>query len=176
MGLQRVGHDWATELNWTEVGVINIYKCYIFLLDWPLYNKQFSSFNLIKVFVLKSILSDTGIASSDLFCFPLVSDIFFHPLIFSLVCVLISLFLFLFFPLRFNLVLFFETYSSVSSFYLILCVAFYALDKIAISPSFEWVDLGSRWISLFNLASGLGCLSNLCHCPTCLLILVVLSI
>ena len=28
MGSQRVGHDWATELNWTELKV-SIYECYI---------------------------------------------------------------------------------------------------------------------------------------------------
>ena len=27
MGLQRVGHDWATELNWTEYGLYGIHKC-----------------------------------------------------------------------------------------------------------------------------------------------------
>ena len=45
MGLQRAGHDWATELNWTELKWYrgrwfshkkeqNTYKCYIFGLPW----------------------------------------------------------------------------------------------------------------------------------------------
>ena len=46
MGSQRVGHDWATELNWTElkrvyINLFNLYKTYKYL---------FVSF--IKIFVL----------------------------------------------------------------------------------------------------------------------------
>ena len=37
MGLQRVGHDWATELNWTEKQYnINIYVC-VYILGWFYY-------------------------------------------------------------------------------------------------------------------------------------------
>ena len=31
MGLQRVGHDWATELNWTEWVMLSIFSC----VFWP---------------------------------------------------------------------------------------------------------------------------------------------
>ena len=31
MGLQRIGHDWATELNWTDI-LISIYLCIICLI------------------------------------------------------------------------------------------------------------------------------------------------
>ena len=33
MGSQRVGHDWATELNWTEPNI-----CRIFLWNWNIWN------------------------------------------------------------------------------------------------------------------------------------------
>ena len=33
MGLQRVGHDWATELNWTEWLVISIFSCAICIVS-----------------------------------------------------------------------------------------------------------------------------------------------
>ena len=29
MGLQRVGHDWATELNWTEYSIVYIYHSFL---------------------------------------------------------------------------------------------------------------------------------------------------
>ena len=32
-GSQRVGHDWATELNWTEVGYVFHYKYFLFLSE-----------------------------------------------------------------------------------------------------------------------------------------------
>ena len=44
------------------------------------------------------------------------------------------------FFLRFYLVLLFEVYSSVSSFCLILCVGFYALDATVTTPSLEGVE------------------------------------
>ena len=31
MGLQRVGHNWATELNWTELMMFDIQKCFILM-------------------------------------------------------------------------------------------------------------------------------------------------
>ena len=56
MGLQRVGHDWATELNWTEViqaARDNTYK----LIYGPAKNNHFNSdFSNPKIWVLLIIL------------------------------------------------------------------------------------------------------------------------
>ena len=36
MGLQRVGHDWATELNWTEdIWENNLYNCQKLVISYP---------------------------------------------------------------------------------------------------------------------------------------------
>jgi len=40
MGLQRVGHDWVTELNWTEL--------------WQLYNKQIKKYLYVPAEVAKA--------------------------------------------------------------------------------------------------------------------------
>ena len=36
MGSQRVRHDWVTSLHFINVGCIDTYNCYVFLLDWSL--------------------------------------------------------------------------------------------------------------------------------------------
>ena len=50
MGSQRVGHDWATELNWRFKNVTQWKKFAIFFLFWPFLNPKFTNFltSLIK--------------------------------------------------------------------------------------------------------------------------------
>ena len=64
-----------------HIGCIDIYNCYVFLLDWSL---DHYSLSLIIFFILRSILSDMRIATPDFFCLPFAWNIVFHPLIFSL--------------------------------------------------------------------------------------------
>ena len=47
-----------------------------------------------------------------------------------------------------------------------LCVGFYVLDKTATSPRLEVVASHRRGNLSFNPAPALGCLSNLCDCPS----------
>ena len=42
MGLQRVGHDWATELNWTELYIILSEKISVWISVILWYNKKYS--------------------------------------------------------------------------------------------------------------------------------------
>lgn len=71
------------------------------------------------------------------------------------------------FFMNFYLVLWFETYSSVSSFHLALCVHFYTIYVTATSLSFEGVASCRRWT--LHPCPALGCHSNLCVCPSSLL-------
>ena len=68
------------------VGCINIYNCYIFFLDWSLDHYVVSFFVSCHslYFILMSILSDMRIATPAFFWYPLVWNIFVHPL--SSVC------------------------------------------------------------------------------------------
>ena len=45
MGLQRVGHNWATELNWTD-GYRGFYFCLYFIVFIVFYNKMLFKINL----------------------------------------------------------------------------------------------------------------------------------
>ena len=69
---------------------VHIYKCCIFLLDWPLYHYVMFFLSFVTVFILKSILSDISIATPAFFLFPFAWNIFFHHLTFSL-CVSLDL-------------------------------------------------------------------------------------
>ena len=56
MGSQRVGHDWTTELNWTEgrstlISIINTAVCFMWKLK---VNLEFSSYGKIYIFLFLS--------------------------------------------------------------------------------------------------------------------------
>ena len=65
------------------VGCIDIYNCYIFLLDWYL-DHYVVSFLISCNLYFKVFLSDMRIATPAFFCFPFAWNIVFHPLTFSL--------------------------------------------------------------------------------------------
>ena len=67
-----------------RVGCIDIYNCYIFLLDWSLDHYVVSFLISCIFFILRSVLSDMRIATPAFFCFLFAWNIFFHPLTFSL--------------------------------------------------------------------------------------------
>ena len=66
----------------------DIYNCYVFLLNWFLDHYVVSfliSYNLLFFFLfLRSILSVMKLATPAFFFFPFASNIFFHPITFSL--------------------------------------------------------------------------------------------
>ena len=66
------------------VGCIYIYNCYVFLLDWSFNHYVVSVFVSCDLLYLKSVLSDTSIATSAFLWFPCACNIFFHPLTLSL--------------------------------------------------------------------------------------------
>ena len=65
------------------VRCIDIYNCYVFLLDWSL-DHYVVSFLISCNLYFKVYLSDMRIATPWFFCFPFAWNIFFHPLTFSL--------------------------------------------------------------------------------------------
>ena len=71
-------------LRCSYVGCIDIYNCYVFLLDWSLDHYVVYFFISCNLLYLRSILSDMRITSPALVCFPFAWNIFFRPLIFSL--------------------------------------------------------------------------------------------
>ena len=56
------------------------------------------------------------------------------------------------------------SYVPVSLFSYTLCVGFYTIDKIVISPNLDGVAFYRRWTLLFSLTWALGGLSILCDC------------
>ena len=62
----------------------NIYNLYILLWNWSIDYYVMSFFVFCNSLVLKSVLSDTSIATPALFWFPFAWNIFFCPLIFNL--------------------------------------------------------------------------------------------
>ena len=84
-GSQRVGHDWATELNWTElnqqlIGVITaLHTCHIFFFYLSNeYNKVSCCFNLFCLF------------TSSIFYPVFISLILFYIILFNKRCLLVS--------------------------------------------------------------------------------------
>ena len=68
MGLQRVGHDWATELNWTE----SLFSCYLdfkLAVFWVFINKSFVRARrlLLTPFLLSSHYVPIGICKNLIF-------------------------------------------------------------------------------------------------------------
>ena len=70
-------------LRCSYVGCIDIYNCYVFLLDWSLDN-YVVSLSLVIFFILRSILFDMRIATPAFFCFPFAENKYFHPVTFGL--------------------------------------------------------------------------------------------
>ena len=73
MGLQRVGHDWTTELNWTELKVTNTNTLIYFFF---FYLKNLNCYNLLLTFIEKeykniSFSSRKDSSSFIYFLFPL---------------------------------------------------------------------------------------------------------
>ena len=66
------------------VGCIDIYNCYVFLLDWSLDHYVVSFLISCIFFILRSILSDLRTVTQAFFCFPFAWNVFFHRLTFSL--------------------------------------------------------------------------------------------
>ena len=64
--------------RYSNVGCINIYKCYIFFLDRTFYDYIITLSTLVEVFDLKSVLSNISIAIPDLFWFPFAWNTIFH--------------------------------------------------------------------------------------------------
>ena len=71
------------ELRCSYIGCIDIYNCYVFLLDWSL-DHYVVSFLISYLLYLRSILSDMRIATLAFYCFPFAWNIVFHHLTFSL--------------------------------------------------------------------------------------------
>ena len=66
------------------VECIDIYNCYVFLLEWSLDHYVVSFLISCNLLYFKVYLSDMRIATPAFFCFPFAWNIFFHPLTFSL--------------------------------------------------------------------------------------------
>ena len=71
-------------LRCSYVGCIDIYNCYVFLLDWSLDHYVVSFLVPGSTLILRSMLSYIRIATPAFFCFPFAWNIFFHPLTFGL--------------------------------------------------------------------------------------------
>ena len=70
------------------VRCIDIYNCYIFLLDWSLDHYVVSFLISCNLLYFKVYLSDMRIATPQFFCFPFAWNIFFHLLT---ICLFVSL-------------------------------------------------------------------------------------
>lgn len=63
---------------------------------------------------------------------------------------------------RYFIFILFRTYSPVSSYFLSLCVSFFALDKTTNTCSLYLVVLCKSWTFLISLTQAPGCPSNFC--------------
>ena len=71
-------------LRCSSVGCIDIYSCYVFLLDWSLHHYVVSFLISCSHLYFKVYLSDMRIATPAFFCLPFSWKIFFHPLTINL--------------------------------------------------------------------------------------------
>ena len=71
-------------LRWFYAGCIDIYNCYVLLLDWSVDHYVVSFLISCNILYLRSIFSDMRNAAPAFFCFSFAWDIFFHLLTLSL--------------------------------------------------------------------------------------------